>query len=64
MSIQEEVREFFKGHYYEIVEDERAQVILLEGEPIASACIEHGSHDVFDLSCTHVRDLLKKIGYF
>ena len=60
----EDVRIVFRGAFYEVVEDDVAEVVLLEGKPVSSACKYHGNHGLFDLSCPHVESLLKKIGYF
>ncbi len=61
---ESEIRPYFRGQFYEVVEDDVAEVVFLEGKPVAAACIEHGNHDLFDFSCPHVQSLLKKVGYF
>ncbi len=62
--VNDDVRVFFRGNYYEVVEDDYAEVVLLEGKPISAACKFHGNHDLFDFSCPYVERLLKKVGYF
>ncbi|MBW9141740.1 MAG: hypothetical protein K1T65_08705 [Candidatus Aramenus sp.] len=56
-----EYRKVFEGAAYSIYEDEEATLVLLEGKPIASSCIEHGNHALFDFDCPHVERLMKKI---
>ncbi|BBD72284.1 hypothetical protein HS1genome_0673 [Sulfodiicoccus acidiphilus] len=53
----------FKGTAYTIVEGEGAEVLLLEGRPIAATCAEHGSHQIGDLSCPRVWRLLEDLTY-
>ncbi len=61
MSDTETFKKIFEGLAYTIIEDDEATIVFLEGKPIQVSCIEHGSHQLFDLNCPHAEKLLKKI---
>jgi len=53
----------FRGAAYTIVEGDGAEVLLLEGKPIAATCTDHGSHQLGDLRCPRVWRLLEDMSY-
>jgi len=53
----------FRGVAYTIVEGDGAEVLLLEGKPIAATCTDHGSHQLGDLRCPRVWRLLEDMSY-
>ncbi len=56
-----EYTKIFQGSAYSIVEDDRATLVMLEGKPIAGSCIKHGNHDLYDMSCPYLEQLMKKV---
>ncbi|BBG22906.1 hypothetical protein [Sulfuracidifex tepidarius] len=51
----------FEGSAYSIVEDDKATLVMLEGKPIAGSCILHGNHDLYDMQCPYLEELMKKV---